>query len=127
MIFINDTDEPYVALGIEGDSDVVIPAVCVRRSDGESICKRIGQQKHVCTASLSFGDSSAVSDELESFLGGAAPAPAPAPAPAQSAKNTARSVAEAMRSAGEAARDGFKELQTGGQGLFLLKAGSASK
>ena len=125
MIFINDTDEPYVALGIEGDSDVVIPAVCVRRSDGESICKRIGQQKHVCTASLSFGDSSAVSDELESFLGGAAPAPAPAPAPAQSAKNTARSVAEAMRSAGEAARDGFKELQTGGQGASPPRSSAA--
>jgi hypothetical protein len=64
VIFINEADEPYVALGLEGDSDVVIPVVCITRSDGAAICARMP-----CVGSLTFGDSQHGMQELEAYLG----------------------------------------------------------
>jgi hypothetical protein len=120
VIFINDADEPYVALGMDGDSDIVLPVVCVRRSDGAAICEKITLSKgvrHHCTASLSFGNSTAVSNELESFLRN--------PAGAENIRVAAKKAGRAIASAGEAARGGLKAPSPGSSEYQAAPSGAS--
>ena len=122
VIFINDTDEPYVALGMDGDSDIVLPAVCVRRSDGANICEQIAQAKgvrHLCTGSLSFGNSTAVSNELESFLRNSAGAENIRDA----AKKKMGLAGRAIASAGDAARGGVMKSSPGSSEYLTAPSG----
>ena len=114
VIFINETDEPYVALGMDGDSDIVLPVVCVRRSDGETLHKKIAASKgvrHHCTASLSFGNSVAVSNELEAFLN-------KNPAGAENIRDSARKKMDLAGRALESAKGGLKGKSPGKQSLM---------
>ncbi len=124
VMFINDTDEPYVALGMDGDSDIVLPVVCVRRSDGADICEQIAKSKgvrHLCTASLSFGNSAAVSNELEAFLRN----PSGAENIRDAAKKKMGVAGRAIASASEAARSGVK-TSSPGNSEYMAAPSSAS-
>ena len=87
--------------------------VCVRRSDGETLHKKIAASKgvrHHCTASLSFGNSVAVSNELEAFLKN--------PAGAENIRESARKKIDLAGRALESAKGGLKGKSPGKQSLM---------
>ena len=67
VIFLNTEDKPYVPLGMEGDADITIPVMCVKRTDGDAI-KALLSQHPGAKATASYGDAPMVAAGPEEML-----------------------------------------------------------
>jgi hypothetical protein len=67
VLFINSEDKPYVPLGMEGDADITIPVMCVKRTDGDAI-KALLAQHPGAKATASYGDAPMVAAGPEEML-----------------------------------------------------------
>ena len=67
VLFINSEDKPYVPLGMEGDGDITVPVMCVKKEDGDAI-KALLSQHPGAKASASYGDAPMVQAGPEEML-----------------------------------------------------------
>ena len=63
LIIINSDDTPYVPLGMQGDDEVLIPVVCVRRRDGAVLT----QANHTTLISIDYGNQDDESIDEDDF------------------------------------------------------------